>query len=421
MDVDESKIHPIHLGLDQTRNIPDPADVADALHRVKVDKPYILTVGTLEPRKNIPFLVEVFEKLTDFKGTLVIAGAPGWKYEPILERISQSPRASDIRYLKYVDDRTLTALYTGAELFVTTSVYEGFGLPPLEAMACGTPVVSSAGGSLPEVLGSAALIVNDFDHREWKHNIQKMLQDGDLRGKMTEVGKEHVKQYNWDRTAPTYMGRLQEPCVMKIVIDARWIFPEISGIGAYTRELIKELALIDQENDYVLLFNDGKVMDRTVRETGTADKLNFRTELLPYGLFSIKNQVLLPRLLKELQADVYHSTNYMIPLPAFPPNKQGTTRCITTIHDVIPMIFPNHAPKSRKAKIYPVYKRLMIEIGKRADTIITDSKASAAEHHKTPANRKTARRESQARLLRSLQRCTGLRKKRPTHHAESFT
>ncbi len=201
LEVDKEKIFPIHLGVNQEPEIPDPAIAASTLHKLNVDRPYILTVGTLEPRKNIPFLIEVFEKLTDFNGTLVIAGMPGWKYEPIIERIKRSPRASNIRYLKYVNDEQLNSLYTGAELFVTTSVYEGFGLPPLEAMTFGTPVVSSAGGSLPEVLGSAAEVINNFNANHWSDKINKILQNKELREEMSAKGLEHVKQYTWDKTA----------------------------------------------------------------------------------------------------------------------------------------------------------------------------------------------------------------------------
>ncbi|OVE75166.1 hypothetical protein BVX97_05625 [bacterium E08(2017)] len=177
---------------------------------------------------------------------------------------------------------------------------------------------------------------------------------------------------------------------MKIALDARWIFPEISGIGAYTREIIKQFAEIDKENSFVFLFNDESVMERTISETGLKPGPHFSTELVPYSLFSIANQLKLGGLLKELKVDLYHSTNYMIPLPAFPANKPGKIRCVTTIHDVIPMIFRNHAPKSRKARLYPLYSWLMIEMGRRSDTIITDSRASAADiikHLKIPPSR----------------------------------
>ena len=161
---------------------------------------------------------------------------------------------------------------------------------------------------------------------------------------------------------------------MKIALDARWIFSEISGIGAYTRELIRQFARLDRNHTYLLLFDNDAVRDRTARETGFSAAANFETALLSHGVFSIANQLLLPALLRRRNMDVYHSTNYMMPLPG-----AGATRRIVTIHDVIPMIFRDQVARSRKARMYPVYRRLMIEIGKRADTILTDSRASAAD------------------------------------------
>lgn len=201
LDVNPEKIFPIYLGVDQDIQTPDPAAIASTLYKLKTDRPYLLTVGTLEPRKNIPFLIEVFEKMSDFRGSLVIAGMPGWKYEPILERIKRSTRSRNIRYVRYVDDPTLAALYAGAELFITSSVYEGFGLPPLEAMSLGTPVVSSAGGSLPEILGSAALIINGFEPLLWKEKIIAFLEDSQARQDMVDRARKHVEKYTWDRTA----------------------------------------------------------------------------------------------------------------------------------------------------------------------------------------------------------------------------
>ena len=165
---------------------------------------------------------------------------------------------------------------------------------------------------------------------------------------------------------------------MRIALDARWIFPEISGIGAYTRELIRHFARLDRNNAYLLLFDNAALLDRTARETDFSSAPNFETELLSYGVFSLANQLRLPALLRRRGADIYHSTNYMMPLFSM-----GATRRIVTIHDVIPMIFRSQISKSRKAKMYTLYSRLMIAIGQRADTILTDSRASAADiiHH----------------------------------------
>jgi glycosyltransferase involved in cell wall biosynthesis len=165
---------------------------------------------------------------------------------------------------------------------------------------------------------------------------------------------------------------------MKIAIDARWIFPEISGIGAYTRELIRHLALVDPENTYILLFDHPGVRDRTLRETGVGSASNVLVEMVPYGVFSWRSQALLPRLLSARGVDVYHSTNYMVPLRLLPAAARAP-KMVVTIHDVIPLLFPDHAPRSKKARLFLLYRWIMRRIAAIADTIVTDSRASAAD------------------------------------------
>ena len=163
---------------------------------------------------------------------------------------------------------------------------------------------------------------------------------------------------------------------MKIVLDARWIFREISGVGACTRELAARLPRLDPENEYILLFNDEGLRERTLEETGLSDTPNVRAMVVPYGPFSLRNQSAMPFLLSRIGADIFHSTNYMIPLAPFPRRRRGRTAAVVTVHDVIPLLFRDHAPRSRKSRMFPIYRRLMIEIGMRADRIITVSEAS---------------------------------------------
>jgi len=162
-----------------------------------------------------------------------------------------------------------------------------------------------------------------------------------------------------------------------IAIDARWIFPEISGIGAYTRELIRALARVDRENEYLLLFADDALRDAAMRRAEAGDR--FRPLRFPHGVFAARSQIALPRLLARHGVEVYHAPNYMIPYLAFPRRRRGRTACVVTIHDVIPMLFPEHAPRARKARLYPLYRRLMLETGARADAIITVSERSRAD------------------------------------------
>lgn len=197
LGVHPDRVTAIPLGLTHHAASPD----ARAVQALKLDRPYLLFLGTLEPRKNIPFLIDVFERLTSFDGDLVIAGMKGWKYEPILQRIRDSQHANRIRYLEYVEDHLLPGLYAGAELFVFPSLYEGFGFPPLEAMRCGTPVVSSNGGSLPEVLGDAAERIEGFDAGEWAARLEQVISDRALRDRLGAAGRKRAAIYRWEETA----------------------------------------------------------------------------------------------------------------------------------------------------------------------------------------------------------------------------
>ncbi|MCX7591951.1 MAG: glycosyltransferase family 4 protein [Kiritimatiellae bacterium] len=164
---------------------------------------------------------------------------------------------------------------------------------------------------------------------------------------------------------------------MHIAIDARWIFREISGIGNYTRELVRELVRLDRSNRYTLIFNDQRVMDRTAGETAFETATNFRGILVPYGLFSPFNQLALPRKLRQEHVDVFHSPNYMIPLFLFPRHRPGKIRCLVTIHDVIPLVMREQVARSRKARLFPVYQWLMKEVAARADAIVAVSQTAA--------------------------------------------
>jgi len=174
---------------------------------------------------------------------------------------------------------------------------------------------------------------------------------------------------------------------MRIAIDARWIFPEISGIGQYTSELIRHLALQDTENEYVLIFSDATVLSRILGTWGNELPDRFVAELTPHGVFSPWSQVRMPGQLKKWGIDLYHSPNYMIPFCAFPRSRKGKIKCVTTVHDVIPLLFPGHAPKSRKSKLFPLFVRTMREVGIRSNAIITVSRTSARdiiEHLRIP-------------------------------------
>lgn len=196
LKVPQEKLFPIHLGL--TKHAPStPEQLAGFKSSFGFDRPYLLHVGTVEPRKNHRFLVEIFEQL-DFDGELVLAGMKGWKCEPIFERIRQSPVAERIRYIDYMPEEHLGDLYSGAEALVFPSLYEGFGLPPLEAMLCGTPVIASSAGSLREVLGTGARMVDGYELDAWTAAVEEVLGDAES---WIRAGSAKAAGYSWETTA----------------------------------------------------------------------------------------------------------------------------------------------------------------------------------------------------------------------------
>lgn len=200
LDAAAERLFPIHSGLDPAMRRPPEEQIAAFRSRRGLNRPYLLSVGTLEPRKNYPFLIDVFERLA-FEGELVIAGRPGWKFEPILNRIGRSRRRERIRVLEDLDESELPALYSGARAFVLPSLYEGFGFPPVEAMACGIPVVVSKGGALAEVCGEGAAVLAQFEIEAWVEAVQRVLDDEAWRERLVRRGLEQAGRYSWRDTA----------------------------------------------------------------------------------------------------------------------------------------------------------------------------------------------------------------------------
>ena len=194
------KVFPVYLGVDQSLSSPGRDAINDARRRLGLERPYILSVGTIEPRKNYPLLVDAFEHMKN-DVDLVVAGRPGWRYEPILERFRSSQKASRIHFLGPVGDTDLAALYAGAEIFAFPSLYEGFGLPPLEAMRCGTPVAASSAGSLREILGDAAVIVPDYEPETWAFALDRLVEDRRIRGELRSKGFATAARFRWEETA----------------------------------------------------------------------------------------------------------------------------------------------------------------------------------------------------------------------------
>jgi glycosyltransferase involved in cell wall biosynthesis len=168
------------------------------------DQPYILFVGTFEPRKNIKTLVLAFDYLKkkfDLPHRLVLIGKKGWGYESILKCIENSAYKKDIYHLNYLADELVAQFYQHAEVFVYPSFYEGFGLPVLEAMNLGTPVITSNVSSLPEVVDSAAITINPQDFIELAEAIFKVLSNDDLRKQLILNGRTRAQKFSWEKTA----------------------------------------------------------------------------------------------------------------------------------------------------------------------------------------------------------------------------
>lgn len=173
------------------------------------DGPFILGLGTLEPRKNWPALIRAWAQLrrdNRFTHRLVIGGGKGWLTEGIFEAAKASGFRSEIIFAGFVADADLPTLYSAADVFVLPSLYEGFGIPVLEAMACGTPVVCANNSSLPEAAGDAALLVEASDKAALAAAIRRLVEDAALRSQLQQRGLEQARRFSWDAAAHTLLS-----------------------------------------------------------------------------------------------------------------------------------------------------------------------------------------------------------------------
>lgn len=188
--------------------------VTDEVHlnrvrsKYRLERPFILSVGTLEPRKNHARLVQAHSLLKErgLPHDLLIAGGKGWLYDDVLTLPAKLGLADSVRFLSYVPDDDLPALISLADAFAYPSIYEGFGLPPLEAMACGTPVVASNVSSLPEVLGNAALLVDPKDAPSLAEALYRAVTDETLRYEMAEKGLQQAAKFTWRAVAENILS-----------------------------------------------------------------------------------------------------------------------------------------------------------------------------------------------------------------------
>jgi len=169
-----------------------------------INSPIILTLGVIQPRKNLPTLVKGFAKLKasqEFEHKLVVAGKYDWKEQGLIGLVEELELTQDVLFIGYVPYEDLPALYRAADVFVYPSVYEGFGLPPLEAMACGTPVVTGNRSSLPEVVGEAGIMVDPYDPEAFALAMWNVLSSESLRAEMSQAGLNQAAKFSWDKMA----------------------------------------------------------------------------------------------------------------------------------------------------------------------------------------------------------------------------
>ena len=182
----------------------DMAEIKDVRAKFQIEGPYILYVGNLEPRKNLVRLLEAFARLKSERTVphrLVLAGGRGWNNEDFDRALAASPYRDDIVLTGYVSTAEKNALYRFADVFVFPSLYEGFGIPPLEAMHWGCPVVAADAASLPEVVGDAAVLVDPLDPAAIAERLRRVLEDREYANRLRDAGLRQAEKYTWDDSA----------------------------------------------------------------------------------------------------------------------------------------------------------------------------------------------------------------------------
>lgn len=215
--LERSKTEVTHLGLSQKfLRANQPLSVTERTELLKKyclpDRPFFLFLGTVEPRKNLAFLIKVFNLYKQRTGggeMLLITGGRGWSFERVLSEFEKSPFRQDIFFVGSIEDVDRWAIYSAAEIFIFPSLFEGFGLPPLEAMACGTPVLASASASMIEILGDKALLSNPYDVAEFEFALERLKEDEEFCRALSAAGRKYVQKFTWRKTAEKTLAVLR--------------------------------------------------------------------------------------------------------------------------------------------------------------------------------------------------------------------
>ncbi|MCL5667239.1 MAG: glycosyltransferase family 4 protein [Patescibacteria group bacterium] len=207
----ENKIKVVYPGMDLGHFNPDIT--SDKLRQARniygLPAEFLLFLNTIEPRKNLSNLIKAFEQ-AEITSHLVIAGQKGWKYKNIFQQMKQSKKSAKIHYIGYVKEQDKPAVIKLSQALVYPSFYEGFGFQPLEAAACGVPVVASSVTSVPEVAGGAALLVNPYNIAEMSNALKEITNNQPLREMLVAKGLSRAKNFNWDRAAEKVLEGLNE-------------------------------------------------------------------------------------------------------------------------------------------------------------------------------------------------------------------
>jgi len=204
LEIDPKKIFTTQLGVDPSFTVLDNNDAElRVISKYSLPEKFILYLGTIEPRKNLPVLIKSYKPLaddgTDYK--LVLVGKYGWMYQEVLDLIDDLELQDMVCLTGYVSQEDLPVVYNLASLFVYPTIYEGFGLPALEAMACGVPVITTRVASLPEIVGDAGLLIPVNDTEALYKAMSQVLEDTALREKLIHDGLARSKLFSWERTA----------------------------------------------------------------------------------------------------------------------------------------------------------------------------------------------------------------------------
>lgn len=211
--IDEDKIIVTHLGINSQFVVIAKQSLDDIKLKYAISSRFILSVCTLEPRKNLKRLLHAFALVKDkIDHDLILAGAYGWKNKELYSIIDSLGIANRVKFIGHVSLNDLVKLYNLADIFIYVSIYEGFGIPPLEAMACGCPVISSNNTSLPEVVGEAAYKINPFEMEDIANAIQTLANDEDLKRKYRELGLVQAKIFSWEKCAQQTLEVYQTLC-----------------------------------------------------------------------------------------------------------------------------------------------------------------------------------------------------------------